>query len=144
VKVPGTRPGRGAPRPGRCHQPVRFQRRLDPARRGRLECLERGMPMTAPHANHPTAADLAAFAVGKLAEAGARAVAEHLAGCPDCRRAAEDASGDSFLARVRAAGAPGPSDNTAVPGGPAPAAAPPDLPPELANHPRYRISRELG
>jgi tRNA A-37 threonylcarbamoyl transferase component Bud32 len=99
--------------------------------------------MTAPHANHPTAADLAAFAVGKLNDADARAVAEHLAGCPDCRRAAEDASGDSFVARLRAAGTPNASDNTAVPGGRGPA-APPDVPPELANHPRYRILKELG
>ena len=34
--------------------------------------------MTAPHASHPTAADLAAFAVGKLTDADARAVAAHL------------------------------------------------------------------
>jgi serine/threonine protein kinase len=101
--------------------------------------------MTAPHANHPTAADLAAFAVGKLTDADARAVAAHLESCADCRRAAENARADSFVARVKAAGEPGPSENTAVPGRARPAAEPPpELPPELAQHPRYRILRELG
>ena len=51
--------------------------------------------MNAPHANHPSPADLAAFAVGKLPDADAAAVAAHLESCPDCRRAAP-----GFAARV--------------------------------------------
>jgi tRNA A-37 threonylcarbamoyl transferase component Bud32 len=102
--------------------------------------------MPAPHARHPSRQDLAAFAVGKLSSAEAGAVAAHLADCPDCRHAAEKAHGaDSFVARVKAAGVPGPSDETVLPGSPRPApAAPPNVPPELAGHPRYRILKELG
>jgi serine/threonine protein kinase len=102
--------------------------------------------MTAPHANHPTPADLAAFAVGKLRDADAAAVAAHLESCPDCRRAAASAPGDSFVARVHNARPPQPAGGTRVPGGAARSVAgpPSDLPPELANHPRYRVLRELG
>jgi hypothetical protein len=102
--------------------------------------------MPVPHATHPTPDALAAFAVGKLPDADARAVASHLVACPDCRRAAEETHGaDSFVARLRAAGAPGSSADTQLPGPrqASPAAAL-NLPPELAGHPRYRILRELG
>ena len=57
--------------------------------------------MPAPHASHPSPADLAAFAVGKLAHADAHAVAAHLETCPACQRAAAGVPGDSFIARVR-------------------------------------------
>jgi tRNA A-37 threonylcarbamoyl transferase component Bud32 len=101
--------------------------------------------MPTSHAQHPTPADLAAFAVGKLSSADAGAVAAHLADCPNCRLAAERAHGDSFVARVQAAGLSHPTDATALPGSRRPSpAAPGDLPPELANHPRYMILRELG
>jgi tRNA A-37 threonylcarbamoyl transferase component Bud32 len=116
--------------------------------------------MNAPHANHPSPAQLAAFAVGKLTDGDARAVAAHLQSCPDCRRAAERAPGDSFVARVRDArptqspgGTPlpdpvaagGPPAASSATGGPPVATSPaPDLPPELVNHPRYQILRELG
>jgi tRNA A-37 threonylcarbamoyl transferase component Bud32 len=72
-------------------------------------------------------------------------VAAHLADCSTCRLAAEKARGDSFVARVQAAGVSRSTDATALPGSLRPAPATPgDLPPELANHPRYRILRELG
>src|SRR5262245_46744436 len=97
--------------------------------------------MTAPHATHPTPADLAAFAVGKLADADARTVAAHLDECGLCRQAAEGAR-DSFVDHLQAAGpAPSPHSNTSIPGAAAAPATEPlsDLPPELASHPRYRI-----
>jgi serine/threonine protein kinase len=102
--------------------------------------------MNAPQANHPSPADLAAFATGRLRDADARVVATHLESCPDCCRAAASASGDSFVARVRDARPSQPPGSTHVPGAGAPSLAgpPPDLPPELVNHPRYRILRELG
>jgi formylglycine-generating enzyme required for sulfatase activity/serine/threonine protein kinase len=101
--------------------------------------------MPAPRVQHPTQDDLAAFAVGKLSDAAAGAVAAHLADCPDRRRDVEKAAADSFVARLKAAGEPDPSENTGVPGQARPVAAPPsDLPPELAGHPRYHILRELG
>jgi tRNA A-37 threonylcarbamoyl transferase component Bud32 len=96
--------------------------------------------MNAPHANHPSPADLAAFAVGKLSDADAAAVASHLDGCPDCRRAAESAPDVSFLSRVKDARHAPPPGGTPLPG---PAAPVPGLPPELGRHPRYRVLREL-
>jgi serine/threonine protein kinase len=102
--------------------------------------------MNAPHANHPSPADLAAFAAGRLRDADARAVAAHLERCPDCRRAAASAPGDSFIARVQGARPSQPPGGTRVPGAGARSLAgpPPGLPSELVNHPRYRILRELG
>jgi serine/threonine protein kinase len=105
-------------------------------------------------ATHPSPQDLAAFGSGRLADAAAIAVASHLEGCPACREAVESAASDSFVVKVRAA-KPG---GSSLPPGVSPAAAgarlslPKDqaaspsenLPPELANHPRYRIVRELG
>jgi serine/threonine protein kinase len=83
-------------------------------------------------APHPTPADLAAFAVGKLSDADAVGIAGHLADCHACRQVAESAPGDSFVARVKDARPR------------AAAVLPAELPPELASHPRYRILRELG
>lgn len=101
--------------------------------------------MPASHANHPSPADLRAFAVGKLADADTRAVAAHLESCPDCRRAAASVPGDSFIARVRhALPSQALRSGTLIPDAPVPVPAGPPLPPELAKHPRYRILRELG
>jgi serine/threonine protein kinase/formylglycine-generating enzyme required for sulfatase activity len=87
---------------------------------------------------------LAAFAVGKLSNADADAVAAHLSACPDCCRAAERVHrADSLVARIKAAGVTGSSAETIPPDSSRPAASP-GLPPELANHPRYRILKELG
>src|SRR5262245_57220984 len=94
-------------------------------------------------AAHPSAEDLVAFAVGKLCDADARAIAAHLESCPDCRQAAESAPGDSFVARVKAA-RPGPPRRRGTPAPGAAVPALPGLPPELAAHPRYRVLRELG
>jgi tRNA A-37 threonylcarbamoyl transferase component Bud32 len=116
--------------------------------------------MTAPHAAHPSAAELAAFAAGRLAGPSSQKVAAHLKECPACRRivaspasAASEArtvyttDGGSSDAPVSGgtlvAGAVVPSPAAAAPA-PAPAAHPGALPPELANHPRYRIGKELG
>jgi serine/threonine protein kinase len=79
---------------------------------------------------HPTAQELAAFGLGKLPERVAAAVAAHLKHCAACRQAAR---------------APGLTAATQPPGSRQPVPAePPNLPPELANHPRYRVLRELG
>ena len=105
---------------------------------------------------HPTPQELATFGLGKLPAAEADAVASHLDVCPTCRDVVANLVPDSFLAKVRAA-RPGSSSlpPASAPAGPsggprvmgkaaAPAAPLPDLPSELANHPRYRILRELG
>jgi tRNA A-37 threonylcarbamoyl transferase component Bud32 len=102
---------------------------------------------------HPTPQELAAFGLGKLTGGAADAVAAHLEGCSACRQAVADLPPDSFLGKVRAAqpGASalprgtGPGGATALPNRAArPAAPPPNIPPELASHPKFRILRELG
>jgi formylglycine-generating enzyme required for sulfatase activity/tRNA A-37 threonylcarbamoyl transferase component Bud32 len=103
------------------------------------------MPVTA---GHPSAVDLAAFALGKLDAPAAETIHDHLAGCSDCRTVVETTPNDSLLAVLRNA-----TGNT-----PAPMASPltgtqrvsnpsvdeAELPPELRDHPRYRIVRKLG
>src|SRR6516165_9382648 len=93
---------------------------------------------------HPSPQDLTAFGLGKLPERAAAAVAAHLETCAACRQAVADLPPDSFVGKVHAA-RPG-VEATPLParGARPPAETPPDLPPELARHPRYRVLRELG
>ena len=78
---------------------------------------------------HPSADQLAAFGLGKLAGPSADTVAAHLTTCVDCRQAVASLSADSFVGRIQVADAE---------------STPSAVPPELANHPDYRIVRELG
>ncbi len=104
---------------------------------------------------HPTPQELTAFGLGQLPEAAAAAVAGHLEVCPVCRQAVANLPPDA-LRKTRAArpsdssvpsrrtvtllgGASGTANERSA--APAPV---PGLPPELVNHPRYRIVRELG
>jgi Protein kinase domain/Putative zinc-finger len=92
----------------------------------------------------PTAQRLAAFAQGKLPPAQAETIAKHLETCPDCLRAVKQVPGDSFCDLVRSARPSG----TRLPGG-QPATTPPTppacaVPPELRDHPKFRILAELG
>jgi serine/threonine protein kinase len=77
---------------------------------------------------HPSPEQLAAYALGKLDDAEAAAVVEHLETCPACQQTVEESPSDTFLNALQAAR---PGAETMVP-------------PELANHPRFRIVRELG
>jgi tRNA A-37 threonylcarbamoyl transferase component Bud32 len=104
---------------------------------------------------HPTPQELAAFGLGKLTGRAAEEVARHLEGCSACRQAVAKVPPDSFLGKVHAA-RPGGSSSPARPlpghsvsspsigGGSVVRAVPADVPPELANHSRYRVLRELG
>jgi hypothetical protein len=58
--------------------------------------------------NHPNAARLAAFGHGKLGEAGAEAVAAHLAGCAACQEYLDNLADDALLALVRSLFVPDP------------------------------------
>jgi hypothetical protein len=101
------------------------------------------MPPSA--SSHPTDSALAAFALGRLDPAAAAAVGAHLAGCPACRAVAEHTPGDSPAGPLRQDGdGPHPSPRAAAPAPPAAALAPADLPPELRDHPKYRVLRTLG
>jgi hypothetical protein len=84
--------------------------------------------MHADPATHPSGEQLAAYGLGKLDDAEATGVGEHLETCEGCRQSVEDTPPDPFVQALQAAR-------------PAPE---PTLPPELANHPRFRIVRELG
>jgi serine/threonine protein kinase/WD40 repeat protein len=78
---------------------------------------------------HPSPDQLAAFGLGKLIGPSADTVVAHLETCVDCRRAVASLPADSFVGRIQVADA---------------GSTPSAVPPELANHPDYRIVRELG
>jgi hypothetical protein len=81
---------------------------------------------------HPSSRELAAFRRGELSAGPADTVARHLETCAACRQAVEDGPTASVPGETRA------DQAAAGPG------APPRLPPELADHPRFRVVRELG
>src|SRR5262245_22159653 len=101
-----------------------------------------------PTAAHPTKHDLAAFAVGKLTGPDADAVSTHLGGCADCREFVARTPNDTLIGLLRPAGGPSTcalgTQNTPSMGDTAAAASPITVPPELANHPRYRVIKPLG
>jgi formylglycine-generating enzyme required for sulfatase activity len=100
---------------------------------------------------HPTAQQLALFGQGKLSGAQVVTVATHLETCADCQKAVAGLPPDSLLGKVRAAR---PGGTALPPGSPTPdtlrgalaerAAPVTGVPPELADHPKFRIIRELG
>ena len=111
--------------------------------------------MNAQPSPHPTDRTLSAYGLGQLDDAAAGSVHTHLEGCPDCRRRVAEVTSDSFLGRLRDANARPDSGGPAVSatdglsmldGGAAEPATPPadTLPPGLADHPDYKIVRELG
>jgi serine/threonine-protein kinase len=94
---------------------------------------------------HPTPEILAAFARGDLPPAELATVAEHLTKCSACCASIVKLPGDPRAKVTRADGSaktPGPYAPQATP---APAPSPIDpIPAALADHPRYKILRELG
>jgi hypothetical protein len=92
---------------------------------------------------HPSAQDLALFGHGKLSEAQAAAVAAHLETCAGCRQTVAKLPADSFVAKFREA-QPGASILPPTARPPETDAVPRDLPPELAQHAKFRIVRRLG
>ncbi|MFL5341527.1 MAG: protein kinase domain-containing protein [Gemmataceae bacterium] len=97
---------------------------------------------------HPSQPDLAAFAVGKLSGPEADAVAKHLRGCADCRGFIEGTPNDSLIQLLKPVAKSTYSvavANTASMAGTAtPAAGSLVVPPELANHPKYKVLKPLG
>jgi serine/threonine protein kinase/type 1 glutamine amidotransferase len=111
--------------------------------------------MNAQTALHPTDQSLQAYGLGKLDDATAESVNQHLESCPDCRSRVAAMSSDSFLGKLRdAQGRPHPTapvvsslTGLSMTDAGASVVAPPPastLPPGLADHPDYRILRELG
>ena len=111
--------------------------------------------MNAPTSIHPSEQILSSYGLGKLDDGTAEAVSQHLKQCPDCRKRVAEMPADSFLDRIRdAQGRPAaPSPLVSSLAGLSMVSAGPDslsppradtLPPGLADHPDYRILRELG
>jgi serine/threonine protein kinase len=100
---------------------------------------------------HPTAQELTAFGHGKLPEEQTATVAAHLETCAACRQAVADLPADAFLEKVKAARPGGtvlpPSPQRQQGQGddsPLLALRATDIPPELANHTKFRIVSQLG
>jgi serine/threonine protein kinase len=96
---------------------------------------------------HPTDEQLADFVAGKLGHADQMLVESHVAECVNCCEFLRSLPDDTLLHRMRLADTSFLPDETHT--GLAPATDRPGepsskLPPELANHPRYRIVRKLG
>lgn len=122
-----------------------------------LAPLRKHGPMTDRPPIHPDAEELAAFGLGKLTDEAAAALEAHLADCAHCLQQLEGLAGDSFIGRLRgAAAAPTATEAatrvgseawheapTFVGAAPAPPAGV-SVPPELVDHPRYRVLHELG
>src|SRR5947209_1280864 len=103
------------------------------------------MPQTADQ--HPTGADLAAFALGKLDHSAFDWVGRHLADCSTCRDVVEQTPVDSLVNLLKAAPAVDTGSWTPRTGthlGAPPPIDPADVPPALRDHPRYRVLRRLG
>jgi hypothetical protein len=94
------------------------------------------MPPTVPQ--HPSTAELTAFAVGRLAPAAALWVRGHLDECAACRAAVDDLPGAAATRGY--ADTPSAQANRTVPTSPGLA----ELPPALREHSRYRIVKTLG
>ncbi|QEH35420.1 Serine/threonine-protein kinase PrkC [Aquisphaera giovannonii] len=106
----------------------------------------------APSALHPSDQSLKDYGLGRLDAMLAHAVGSHLEECEDCRRKVAEATSDSLVGRLRdarggssTAGLPGSSlEGMSGPGGPATPPPASSLPPGLADHPDYKVLRELG
>jgi len=88
---------------------------------------------------HPDAAALRSFALGRLPEDHRAEVEAHVAACGDCGRILEGAGGDSLLDLARRA-----AMSTPAPAGSETLGPDVESPPELSDHPRYRILGKLG
>jgi serine/threonine-protein kinase len=108
------------------------------------------MPQAA--TRHPSREQLAAFDQGRLGSEEFASVEAHIAGCASCCEMLEHVSNDPFVTRIRELAdadtsvvdpgeTPLPVD-TGWPDGVAPMDSP--VPPSLVDHPRYRITGELG
>jgi len=107
-------------------------------------------------ATHPTPETLAAFARGDLPPAELASVAEHIAECSACCALLSRVPNDTLASLARQAGGDKtPGDPNKTPGGAAPtvgtASGTPEgdaeddgIPAPLADHPRYKVIRELG
>jgi uncharacterized protein (TIGR03067 family) len=104
---------------------------------------------------HPSLDRLMAFGQGRLAEADLVELSAHLGNCADCRAKVEEAGDDTLISLLRAADTDldpveiqNPQEAATMaplsPTGDYPVSQNPGLPPELADHARYRVQELLG
>lgn len=84
--------------------------------------------------SHPTSQQLAAFGLGQLPPEESARVERHVATCDTCCRALAAVPDDTLIERLRAGDTPTHAE----------VAGHEPLPPELAEHARYRVVRVLG
>ncbi|HLN32087.1 MAG TPA: serine/threonine-protein kinase [Gemmataceae bacterium] len=97
--------------------------------------------------SHPDREQLAAFGLGRLDETAAATVQEHLEDCTLCRTILENLPADSFVAKLQANASTEsvvPQEAPTLTNAILPLAGDPGVPPELAQHPRYRVLELLG
>ncbi len=101
--------------------------------------------------DHPGAADLVAFGLGRLDEGQAVGVEAHLATCETCRRAVDSAPTDPFVAKVQAVCLLTQQGSPLSPGGDSLRTQTlplrrgmAEIPAGLVTHPRYRLIELLG
>src|SRR5437763_692719 len=97
---------------------------------------ERGLHLN-PRQEHPSRAQLSAFLAGKLDEGDQEAVTQHIAGCDACCQILRDIPEDALVVRLRDTSTPVEVVESDLP------ASDRLVPPELADHPRYKIGKFL-
>ncbi len=85
---------------------------------------------------HPAPAELHDYGQGRLAHNVAALIEEHVTACESCCRLLEETPADSFVGRLRVA-EPALATTAAAGGGAATLVV--GIPPELVDHPRYRV-----
>jgi hypothetical protein len=98
--------------------------------------------MLASTAPHPTASELQAYGQGRLPPEAAAAVERHVAECDSCCRQIEEAPADSFVGQLRDADRAALGTTADAAGGTVTEVT--GVPPELADHPRYRLLGLIG
>src|SRR5262249_54576159 len=91
---------------------------------------------------HPSAAELQAYGQGRLSPEAAAAVERHVPKCASCCRLMEEAPADSFVGQLRDAERAALGTTADAAGGTVTEVT--GVPPELADHPRYRVLGLIG
>ncbi len=97
--------------------------------------------MQPPRVVHPSPDTLAAFGQGRLRPEDQEEVERHVADCESCCQALRRMPDDTLMGRLRQAKQADEQTTGETTTGPP---APPGIPSELAEHPRYRILEQLG
>jgi serine/threonine protein kinase len=101
------------------------------------------MPIPAVANEHPDGEQLRAFGLGRLGDQQAMAIERHIEHCDQCCEVLRGIEDDSLVETLRDANRAAVAETIVLPEDHAPQ-PPIAVPPELENHPRYRIKARLG